>query len=136
MAKNTSPIFALNPHFAQAQITDVTTDKTGATTANIETLYTVPAGGSKITEIGYKFEGTSVAGLFLVWITDTGGANPRLYQELTIAAATSSTTVACNSNYALFDDLQLEEGQEIWVAITTISGTVYCNAYCKVGDFE
>ena len=78
MPANTKPIFALSPETRLANITGTTTDKTGATTANIVDLVTASTDGTKVTQIKYKHVGNSTAGIFLVWVTDTAGANPRL----------------------------------------------------------
>lgn len=133
MPANTNPIFALTPNCASAKITAATTDKTGATTANIKTLFTAGANGAKVTQIGFKCEGTSVTALLLIWITDTGGANPTLFDELPIAAVTTSNTVATNRAISAYNDLQLAPGQQIQVAVTAISGNVI--AWAQTGDF-
>lgn len=136
MAANTTPIFALKPHTPSVQITAVTTDKTGATTTNLKTLVTATTDGTKVTQIGYKIQGTSAAGLFLIFITDTAGANPYLYDEIAIAAVTSSTTVATARVFNSYSDLQLKSGQLILVGFTVISGSVNCTGWASIGDFS
>lgn len=135
MALTFTPPFPQTMQLAQVVITAVTTDKTGATTANIKTLFTATTDGTKVTQIGYKFQGTSVAGLFLIWITETDGTTIHLFDEITIAAATSSTTVATSRVANSYSDLQLKSGQVIKVGFTTISGAISCDAFAQVANF-
>lgn len=133
MGANTSPIFALTPNLAFQSITGTTTDKTGGTTTNLKTLLTAGTNGCKVTQIGYKVEGTSTAGLLLIFVTDTSGTNPKLFDEISIAAVTSSTTVATNRTFTAYNDLQLAAGQKILVGATTLSANVI--AFAQYGDF-
>jgi hypothetical protein len=133
MAANKEAIFALIPETRRAVITGTTTDKTGATTANMVDLVTGATDGTKVTWVKYKHVGTSTAGLYLMWITDTAGANPRLYAELPIAAVTSSATVATNENTLFTPDLQLKAGQKIVVGATTANTNIHVTA--SIGDF-
>lgn len=133
MPANTSPIFALTPQLVTTVITGTTTDKSGATVANMKQLYTGATNGTKITQIGYKCVGNSSAGLLLIWITDTNGANIALYDEIAIAAVTSSTTVATNRGVNFYTDLQLKSGQILWVGATVVTTNIY--AFAQIGDF-
>lgn len=133
MSANIAPIFALTPETVGVRITGTTTDKTGATTANILDLVTGSTNGTKVTWIKFKHVGTSTAGLYLIWITDTAGANPRLYAELAIAAVTSSSTVATNENTIFTPDLQLKSGQKIQVGATTANTNIDVTA--SIGNF-
>jgi hypothetical protein len=96
-------------------------------------LVTGATDGTKVTWIKFKHVGTSTAGLYLMWITDTAGANPRLYAELAIAAVTSSATVATNENTLFTPDLQLKSGQKIVVGATTANTNIHVTA--SIGDF-
>ena len=133
MAANTKPIFALSPETRLAAITGTTTDKSGATTANIVDLITATTDGTKVTQIKYKHVGNSTAGIFLVWVTDTAGANPRLLAESTYAAVTSSATVATAEGTLVFNDLQLKSGQKIQVGATTATTNIHVTA--SIGNF-
>jgi hypothetical protein len=135
MAMNFQPVFALTPKLEPFTITAATTDKSGDTTTNIIQLTAAPADGIKVTRIRFKFTGTSTAGIFLVWITDNTGANPRLQYEQTFGAVTSSTTTITTEGEILLNDLQLESGQEIWVAATTVNTTIHgVVQYGELGD--
>ena len=133
MPANTKPIFALSPETTRANITGTTTDKSGATTANIVDLVTASTDGTKVTQIVYKHVGNSTAGILLVWVTDTAGANPRLLAESTFAAVTSSATVATAGGTLIFNDLQLKSGQKIQVGATTATTNIHVTA--SIGNF-
>ena len=133
MAQNTRPVFALTPETTLAVITAATTDKSGATTTNIVDLVTAAADGTKITQIKFKHVGTSTAGIFLVWVTDTSGNNPRLLSEAVYAAITSSNTVATAEATLFYADLQLKSGQKIRVGSTTANTNIHVTA--QIGNF-
>lgn len=136
MALTFTPPFPQKMELALVEITAVTTDKTGATTTNIKTLYTATTDGTKVTQIGFKFHGTTVAALFLIWITQTDGTTLQLFDEIVIDAVTSSNTVATNRKVNAYADLQLKAGQKIMVGFTVLSGTSYCDAFAQIADFS
>jgi len=131
---NIEALFPYTPFVAQGRITGTTTDKSGATTANIIQLYTAEAYGDKISWIKFKHVGTSTTGLFLVWITDTAGANPRILAESSFTGAASSATIPTVEAVLRYDDLELEEGQEIWVGCTTAGSNIDVNA--QIGKYQ
>ena len=133
MAQNTSPVFALIPNTTRAVITTATTDKSGATTTNLVELVAAAADGTKVTRIVYKHVGTSTAGIFMVFITDTSGANLRLFDEQLYSAVTSSNTVATAGGTLIYPDLQLRSGQKIFVGSTTANTNIH--AFASTGDF-
>ncbi len=134
MAQNINPVFALKPFVATNKITATTTDKSGATTTNIKTLLTAATDGTKVTQLIFKFEGTSTAGTILIWLTDTGGANPVLFDEVLTTAVTSSTTAITQRLVATYADLQLKSGQQVWVGATVVNTNIHCQAI--TGDFS
>jgi hypothetical protein len=133
MAANTTPIFALTPKMAVGRITGTTTDKSGGTTANLITLVTAATDGTKVTQIGFKFVGTSTAGTFLIFISDTDGTTLRLFDEILITAVTSSTTALSARQVNFYSDLQLKSGQRILVGATTVNTSI--DAFAQIGDF-
>jgi len=134
MSQNTSPVFALKPETKLALITATTTDKSGATTTNIKDLVTAATDGTKVTQIKFKHAGNSAAGLALVWVTDTSGANPTLLAEASYSAVTSSTTVATAEVTISFNDLQLKSGQKIQVGATVVSSNIHVTA--SIGELS
>jgi len=136
MALTYTPPFPQTMQLAQVLITATTTDKTGATTANIKTLYTATTDGTKVTQIGFKWQGNSAAGLFLIWITETDGTTYHLFDEMVTTLTTSSTTVASNRLVNSYSDLQLKSGQKIQVAFTVDAGTPSdCEAFAQIANF-
>lgn len=131
---NIDALFPYTPFVAQGRITGTTTDKSGATTANIIQMYTAEAYGDKCSWIKFKHVGTSTTGIFLIWITDSAGANPRLLSEQAFTGAASSATVATVEYTFTFDDLELLTGQEIWVACTTAGSNIDVNA--QIGKYQ
>lgn len=134
MAANTQPIFALVPETKIVTVTAATTDRTGATTTNLVELLTAGTDGTKITQIGAKVAGTNAATLVLIFITDTAGANPKLFDEITLSAITPSTTLASNRNVTAYSDLQLKSGQKVLVG-TTVAITDGVNVFAIKGDY-
>ncbi len=136
MAAGTSPIFAQVPEVRTARLaaSATTTDKSGDTTTNITTLVTGDTDGTKVTWVKFKFEGTSTAGIAMIFLTDTADADNYLYAETTYSAITSSTTVATAEATFTFNDLQLKSGQKLKVAVTTANTAVTITA--GIGDFS
>jgi len=131
---NTSPIFALVPETKIVTVTAATTDRTGATTTNLVELLTAATDGTKITQIGAKVAGTNTACLVLIFITDTAGANPKLYDELALDAITATTLVTSERQVSAYSDLQLKSGQKVLVGITAAQ-TDGVNIFAIKGDY-
>ena len=133
MPANTTPIFALTPQLDLARITGTTTDKSGLTTANLVTLVSATTFGTKVTQIGFKFVGTSTAGTFLIFISDIDGTTLRLFDEILITAVTSSTTALSARQVNFYSDLQIKSGQRILVGATTVNTPI--DVFAQIGDF-
>jgi hypothetical protein len=131
---NTSPIFALVPETKIVTVTTATTDRTGATTTNLAELLTAGTEGTKITQIGAKVAGTNTACLVLIFITDTAGANPKLYDEIGLLAITASTTTTSQRAVTAYSDLQLKSGQKVLVG-TTVAQAAGVNIFAIKGDY-
>jgi hypothetical protein len=134
MAANTQPIFALVPETKIVTVTAATTDRTGATTTNLVELLTAGTDGTKITQIGAKVAGTNASVLVLIFITDTAGANPKLFDEFLLNPITASTTLASARLVIPYSDLQLKSGQKIFVG-TTVAITGGVNVFAIKGDY-
>lgn len=131
---NTSPIFALVPETKIVTVTAATTDRTGATTTNLVELLTAGTDGTKITQIGAKVAGTNTACLVLIFITDTAGNNPKLYDELALNPITASSTVTSERQVNAYSDLQLKSGQKVLVGIT-IATAAGVNIFAIKGEY-
>jgi hypothetical protein len=134
MPANLQPIFALVPETSFATVTAATTDRTGATMGNTITLLTAATNGTKITQIGAKVAGTNAATLVLIFISDSAGANFKLFDEIALPAITPSTTATSQRAVTAYSDLQLKAGQVVKVGITVaISDGV--NVFAIKGDY-
>jgi len=131
---NTSPIFALVPETKIVTVTDATTDRTGATTTNLVELLTAGTDGTKITQIGAKVAGDNTGCLVLIFITDTAGANPKLYDEIGLEAVTAGTTTTSQRQVTAYSDLQLKSGQKVLVGIS-VAQTDGVNIFAIKGDY-
>jgi len=134
MPANTQPIFALTPETAFATVTAATTDRTGATMTNTVTLLTATTNGTKITQIGAKVAGTNVPTLVLIFISDTTGANFKLFDEIALAAISATTTATSQRAVTTYSDLQLKAGQVVKVGIT-VAIAVGVNVFAVKGDY-
>lgn len=134
MAANTTPIFPLKPYVAIATITGTTTDKSGATTTNLKTLYTATTDGTKVSQIGFKATGNSTQGSFLIFITDTDGTTIIPYDEILYSTITSSATVASARGVNSYSDLVLKSGQKIIVGATVVTTNIA--AWAQTGDYS
>lgn len=134
MAANTQPIFALVPETKIVTVTSATTDRTGATLTNLVELLTATNDGTKITQIGAKVAGNNSATIVLVFITNTSGTSPKLFDEIALPAVTASTTVTSQRQVTAYSDFQLKSGQKILVGITVaVSDGVNC--FAIKGDY-
>ena len=131
---NTSPIFALVPETKIVTVTAATTDRTGATTTNLAELLTAATDGTKITQIGAKIAGTNNTTSVLIFITDTGGSNPKLFDEIKLEGITASTTQPSFRDVTAYSDLQLKSGQKVLVGIT-VAVTDGVNIFAIKGDY-
>jgi hypothetical protein len=134
MPANFQPIFALTPETSFATVTAATTDRTGATMTNTVTLLTATTNGTKITQIGAKVAGTNNPLLVLIFISDTTGANFKLFDEITMAPITASNTVTSQRGVTTYSDLQLKAGQVVKVGIT-VATAAGVNVFAAKGDY-
>jgi hypothetical protein len=135
MPANTTPIFPLTPVYKHVVITATTTDRTGATTTNLQTLITGSVDGTKITQIGVKYQGTSVVGSILIFVTDTAGLNLELIDEIQVFAVTATDSVPSFRSVNLYNDFQIAAGSIVRVGMTTISGTIPSTVFCFAGNY-
>ena len=131
---NVKPIFPLTPETAIVTVSAATTDRTGATTANLVDLLTATTSGTKVTQIGAKVAGTNTACLVLIFITDTNGLNPKLFDEIPMEEVTAGTTTTSQRQVTAYSDLQLKAGQKVQVGIT-VAQTDGVNIFAIKGDY-
>jgi hypothetical protein len=71
----------------------------------------------------------------MIFITSTAGTNPRLFDEIPIAAFTVSTTTGSFRAVNTYTDLQINAGQLIQVGITALSASVSCSVFASQGNY-
>lgn len=89
MAANTNPVFTKAPIIGEAQISTANTARDG--TGTLGTVLTGGADGYRVDAIVVKATGTTTAGMVRLFIDN--GSTVRLWQEVSVTAATPSATV-------------------------------------------
>ena len=84
-----SPVFAVTPRIGAVSVS--TADSSYTSPTNVGTLITGVAAGTRIAEIVVKSAATSAAAIVRIFLYD--GTTYWLFDEVTIAAATGSSTV-------------------------------------------
>jgi hypothetical protein len=101
---------------------------------NTVTLLTAATNGTKITQIGAKVAGTNAATLLLIFISDSTGANFKLFDEIVLASVTADTTTTSQRVVTTYSDLQLKAGQVVKVG-TTVAIAAGVNIFAVKGDY-
>jgi hypothetical protein len=144
MAANQRPVFALTPKTPTANLSVANTANAvvasptdGTDFRQVYQCSTVE--GSKITLIAYQFIGTGTpsAAIFNIWLTDTSNANARVIRSVAVAVAAGAISTVLPGPYAelTFSDFQLENGQRIYVSLTTMAANTTLNVRASIGDF-
>ena len=125
MSANTTPIFILAPNTSVATIGAANTARDGS--GALVTVFTAGADGSRLDSIDFtSAQATAAASSAMVWnvfITDTAGANPRLFKSLAQVTITPSTTViSATGNLSFGNGLLLTSGQLVRVTQTVYAG--------------
>lgn len=85
----TTPVFAVTPRIGAVSV--ATADSSYTSPTNVGTLITGAASGTRIAELVVKCAATSAAAIVRVFLYD--GTTYWLFDEITVAAATGSSTV-------------------------------------------
>lgn len=139
MAANTIPIFTKQGNFTPARIAAANTASDGSGT--LVTLVTAVTDGTRVDGVRFiNSQATAAASgakVLRIFLTDTGGINPRLIGEVAMAAATRSTTVIGATSIYTFDQaIIMKSGQLILVCMSVYAGAqdqTDANAYA--GDY-
>jgi hypothetical protein len=135
MPANTTPVFPLTPIYRHAVVTGSTTDRSGATTGSLQTLITGSTDGTKITQIGVKVQGVSVASSVLVFIDPGGGQGLELFDEIQVTAVTANDTTPSFRSVNLYNDFQIPSGSLVRVGQTLFSGPTGSTVFCMAGNY-
>lgn len=99
----TQPAFATVPKIGLAQVSTANTNRDG--TGTIVDVITGATNGTRIAEIVCESTGTTTAGMIRLYLTD--GTNTRLFDEISIAAATPSASVRATRVSTIYTNLIL-----------------------------
>lgn len=88
-----TPNFAVTPKQTDATLTTADAARSNPSTSVI-TVFTAASTGSICTRIAVAAMGTTTAGVVRLFITNDGGTNKRLLEEIIVPAITPSTTIA------------------------------------------
>lgn len=139
MAANTTPIFVKQGNFTPARIAAANTAADGSGT--LVTLVTAVIDGTRVDGVRFiNSQATAAASgakVLRIFLTDTGGANPRLIGEVTMAAATRSNTVIGATSIYTFDQaIVMKSGQLMSVCMSVYAGAQdQTDAIAYAGDY-
>lgn len=138
MAAN--PQFAAAPQYRLVNLGNIGTASRTSSTTNCIQLITGSSSssvGTKITQIGGKYQAQNNAGVVYIYITNTTGASSSalLYDELLFTATTPSTTAVSARVINTYTDLQLMPGQSIFVGSSIqLTSTQSVTIWASGGD--
>jgi hypothetical protein len=126
MAANTTPIFILAGNFTPGRIAAANTASDGS--GALVTIVTAGSNGTRVDGVRFINSQVSLAAaaakVFRIFLSDTGGANPRIIGEVISAAVTRSASVAGQTATYTFDQpIIMKSGQ-----IMTVVQSVYTTA--------
>jgi len=115
----TNPSFIGTSRLTSVNVSTANTAIDGSGT--ITSLITGAATGTRVLEIDAQCAATSAAALVNIFITIDSGTTWRLFDQIAVTAATSSTTVKANRNIATYANLVLPDSTARLGVTTTIS---------------
>jgi hypothetical protein len=121
----TSPAFAITPRIGAVSIATAEASYTSPT--NFGTLITGAATGTRIAEIVVKLAATSAAAVVRVFLHD--GTSYFLLDELTVAAATGSSTVQQTRVSNSYNNLILPSASWSIRVTTSVAQTTHVTAF-------
>lgn len=116
-----NPVFAVTPRISSVSI--ATSDSSYTSPTNVGTLITGANTGTRISEIVVKNAATSAAAIVRVFLFDT--TNYWLFDEISIAAATGSATVAQSRTSVTYTNLILPSSSWSIRVTTSVSQTTH-----------
>ena len=134
-----NPQFTATPRATGSRLSVSNTSRDGSGT--LTTSFTAGASGSRLDFITFisatAAVGASSAKVARVFLTDTAGANPRLIQEVALAAVTSSNTaIGATATITFTNGLVIASGQLVQTTISVYAGTQdQTDVIARGGDF-
>lgn len=102
-----NPNFISTPRVGRASLSAANTALDGTGTIVPLSTFDPPAAGLRVLEINAQCAATSAAALVRIFMSSDTGATWRLFDEITITAATVSNTVRANRNFTAYTNLIL-----------------------------
>ena len=121
----TSPAFAVAPRIGAVSV--ATADSSYTAPTNVGTLITGASTGTRVAELVVKSAATSAAAIVRVFLYD--GTTYWLFDEITVAAATGSSTVAQNRVSTTYNNLILPSASWSIRVTTSIAQTTHVTAF-------
>jgi len=121
-----APAFISTPRLTSASISAANTAIDG--TGTITSLMTGVAAGTRVLEVDVQCSATSAAALVNLFISLDSGTTWRLFDQIAVTAATSSTTVKANRNTATYTNLILPSASAQLGVTTTIAQATQVHA--------
>jgi hypothetical protein len=121
----TSPVFAVTPRIGAVSIS--TADSSYTAPTNVGTLITGASTGTRISEIVVKNAATSAAAIVRIFLYD--GSTYWLFDEVTIAAATGSSTVQQSRVSTVYNNLILPSASWSVRVTTSVSQATHVTAF-------
>jgi hypothetical protein len=121
----TSPAFAVTPRIGAVSI--ATADSSYTAPSNVGTVITGASTGTRIAEIVVKCAATSAAAIVRVFLYD--GTTYWLYDEITVAAATGSSTVQQTRVSTSYSNLILPSASWSVRVTTSIAQATHVTAF-------
>ena len=136
MPANTTPIFTLTPNIGMAEVSAANTESDG--TGALVTLFTAGANGSRVEYVKFtnaqSLAAASSAMVVRIFVTDTGGANPRLIGEAALGAITRTVAVVGATGTITFTNgLVLASGQLLQCCQSVYAGVQDLMHFIAVG---
>jgi len=122
----TTPQFAVTPRIGAVSI--ATADASYTAPTSVGTLITGASTGTRIAEIVVKSAATSAAAIVRVFLVD-GSGNYWLFDEITVTAATGSSTVAQNRVSTTYNNLILPSASWSLRVTTSVAQTTHVTAF-------
>lgn len=120
----TSPAFATTPRIGAVSI--ATADSSYTAPTNVGTVLTGVAAGTRISEVVVKCAATSAAAIVRLFLYD--GTTYWLFDEVTITAATGSSTVQQTRASVVYNNLILPSASWSLRATTSVSQATHVTA--------
>ena len=117
----TAPVFAVTPRIGAVSIATADSGYTAPT--NVGTVLTAASTSTRIAEVVVKAAATSAAAIVRLWLYDSSASQYWLFDEITVAAATGSSTVQQTRVSATYNNLILPSGWSLRASISVSQAT-------------